>query len=100
MPSGPSDAAGRTIIQDSWSVLDHKIKYKKSIPGSLKRRINVLSALFELADREFRQIRDATAAELLQAPDETAEPAPDATADLQAPPALQPPAASSTPSPS
>ncbi|EKD98632.1 MAG: hypothetical protein ACD_23C00335G0001, partial [uncultured bacterium] len=48
----------RTIIQDSWSVLDHKIKYKKSIPGQLKRRINVLSALFELADREFRQIRD------------------------------------------
>ncbi|WP_298213474.1 RelA/SpoT domain-containing protein [Acidovorax sp.] len=75
----------RTIIQDSWSVLDHKIKYKKSIPGQLKRRINVLSALFELADREFRQIRDATAAELLQAPDETADPAPDALADAQAP---------------
>ena len=67
----------RTIIQDSWSVLDHKIKYKKSIPGQLKRRINVLSALFELADREFRQIRDATAAELLQAPDETAETVPE-----------------------
>lgn len=50
----------RTIIQDSWSVLDHKIKYKKSIPNKLKRRINTLSALFELADREFREIRDAT----------------------------------------
>lgn len=51
----------RTIVQDSWSTLDHKIKYKKSIPGSLKRRINTLAALFELADREFRYIRDATA---------------------------------------
>ena len=81
----PFELQVRTIIQDSWSVLDHRIKYKKSIPGQLKRRINVLSALFELADREFRQIRDATAAELLQAPDETAEPAPDATADLPAP---------------
>jgi putative GTP pyrophosphokinase len=50
----------RTIIQDAWSVLDHKIKYKKSIPASLKRRINTLAALFELADREFREIRDAT----------------------------------------
>jgi putative GTP pyrophosphokinase len=70
----PFELQVRTIIQDSWSVLDHKIKYKKSIPGQLKRRINVLSALFELADREFLQIRDATAAELLQAPDETAEP--------------------------
>lgn len=61
----------RTLIQDAWSVLDHKIKYKKSIPGPLKRRINVLAALFELADREFRQIREETATALLQAPDET-----------------------------
>ncbi len=66
----PFELQVRTIIQDSWSVLDHKIKYKKAIPGQLKRRINVLSALFELADREFRQIRDETEAGLLQAPDE------------------------------
>ena len=46
-------------------MLDHKIKYKKSIPIDLKRRINVLSALFELADREFKEIRNATT-ELLQ----------------------------------
>ncbi len=52
----------RTIIQDSWSVLDHKIKYKKSIPNNLKRRINSLAALFEVADREFREIRDSTLA--------------------------------------
>jgi len=52
----------RTIIQDSWSTLDHKIKYKKSIPASLKRRINTLAALFELADREFRQGRGRTGA--------------------------------------
>jgi putative GTP pyrophosphokinase len=64
----------RTIIQDSWSVLDHKIKYKKSIPNALKRRINVLAALFELADREFREIRDSTADELQKAPDETVAP--------------------------
>jgi len=55
----------RSLIQDAWSVLDHKIKYKKSIPNNLKRRINVLSALFELADREFKEIRNATM-ELLQ----------------------------------
>jgi ppGpp synthetase/RelA/SpoT-type nucleotidyltranferase len=50
----------RSLIQDAWSRLDHKIKYKKSIPVDLKRRISVLSALFELADREFREIRNAT----------------------------------------
>lgn len=65
----------RTLIQDAWSVLDHKIKYKKAVPGPLKRRINVLAALFELADREFRQIREETAAALLLAPDETQSPA-------------------------
>ncbi len=48
----------RTIIQDAWSILDHKIKYKKSIPQSLKRRINRLSALFEIADDEFLRIND------------------------------------------
>ena len=50
----------RSLIQDAWSMLDHKIKYKKSIPTDLKRRINILSALFELADREFKEIRNAT----------------------------------------
>lgn len=50
----------RTIVQDAWSVLDHKIKYKKSIPHHIKRRINTLAALFELADREFYSIRNET----------------------------------------
>lgn len=63
----PFEIQVRTIVQDSWSVLDHKIKYKKSIPASLKRRINTLAALFELADREFRAIRDETEDELRKA---------------------------------
>ncbi|QQT24499.1 GTP pyrophosphokinase family protein [Sphingobacterium spiritivorum] len=50
----------RTIIQDAWSVLDHKIKYKKSIPAELKRRINRLAALFEIADDEFYNIKLGT----------------------------------------
>lgn len=70
----PFEVQIRSLIQDAWSVLDHKIKYKKSIPNDLKRRINVLSALFELADREFREIRNATQ-ELLQ--QETATPVSD-----------------------
>jgi putative GTP pyrophosphokinase len=78
----------RTLIQDSWSVLDHKIKYKKSIPNALKRRINVLAALFELADREFREIRDSTAAELRRAADEVVAPVGDT-----GPPTLDAPSA-------
>lgn len=46
----------RTIIQDAWSTLDHKIKYKKAIPLNLERSINSLAALFEIADREFLKI--------------------------------------------
>ena len=61
----PFEVQIRSLIQDAWSVLDHKIKYKKSIPVDLKRRINILSALFELADREFKEIRNATT-ELMQ----------------------------------
>lgn len=68
----------RSLIQDAWSVLDHKIKYKKSIPNDLKRRINALSALFELADREFKEIRKATM-ELLRK--ETVDPVSDALDD-------------------
>jgi hypothetical protein len=63
----PFEVQIRSLIQDAWSVLDHKIKYKKSIPNDLKRRINLLSALFELADREFKEIRNATTELLEQA---------------------------------
>jgi hypothetical protein len=48
--------------------------YKKSIPGSLKRRTNTLAALFELADREFRQVRDETELQIKKA---SAEPEPE-----------------------
>ena len=68
----------RTVVQDSWSTLDHKIKYKKSIPAALKRRINTLAALFELADREFRQVRDETELEIERA---AAEPEPEPEAE-------------------
>jgi ppGpp synthetase/RelA/SpoT-type nucleotidyltranferase len=54
----------RTISQDAWSTIDHRIKYKKNIPRQLGRRINRLAALFELADQEFVNIRDAANAEL------------------------------------
>jgi putative GTP pyrophosphokinase len=48
----------RTVIQDAWSQIDHKIKYKKDLSPALERRINLLSGLFEIADREFIDIRD------------------------------------------
>lgn len=73
----------RTVIQDSWSVLDHNIKYKKSIPNRLKRRINTLAALFELADREFREIRDSTEEEIRKAEEEPDDAVQDAETELE-----------------
>jgi ppGpp synthetase/RelA/SpoT-type nucleotidyltranferase len=49
----------RSIAQDAWSEVDHKLKYKRNIPNALKRRINCLAALFELADKEFMAIQAA-----------------------------------------
>jgi putative GTP pyrophosphokinase len=77
-PMFPFEVQIRSLIQDAWSVLDHKIKYKKSIPNNLKRRINVLSALFELADREFKEIRNATMELMQQA---TVDPISDSLSD-------------------
>jgi hypothetical protein len=71
----------RSLVQDAWSVLDHKIKYKKAIPVDLKRRITVLSALFELADREFQEIRNATVELLQQATVAPVGDAPDGSLD-------------------
>ncbi|MBC3876909.1 (p)ppGpp synthetase [Undibacterium sp. FT79W] len=72
----------RTIIQDAWSVLDHKIKYKQSIPLNMKRRINTLAALFELADREFFSIKNET--EAIQAKAKNTVTAPSTTDPLDA----------------
>lgn len=53
----------RTIVQDAWSEIDHKLKYKKQTPEKLERRIYRLAALFELADQEFEALRAATISE-------------------------------------
>ncbi|MDB5482325.1 MAG: (p)ppGpp synthetase [Caulobacteraceae bacterium] len=50
----------RSIVQDAWSEVDHRLKYKRKIPDSLQRRIVRLAALFELADQEFISIREET----------------------------------------
>lgn len=50
----------RSLSQDTWSEVDHRLKYKKDIPLKLQRRTIRLSALFELIDQEFIAIRNET----------------------------------------
>ncbi len=49
----------RTICQDNWSELSHALAYKSeiNIPLHIKREINALSAVFELADNQFQYIQ-------------------------------------------
>jgi putative GTP pyrophosphokinase len=49
----------RTILQHAWSAVSHKIAYKREdeIPKPLRRRLSRLSALFELADEQFAELR-------------------------------------------
>ncbi|MGC4911970.1 GTP pyrophosphokinase [Streptomyces albogriseolus] len=51
----------RTALQHAWAAVNHKLDYKNSqdSPRELRRRLFRLSALFELADEEFSQIRTA-----------------------------------------
>ncbi|GAB5404291.1 MAG: GTP pyrophosphokinase family protein [Aureliella sp.] len=49
----------RTVLQHAWSAVSHSMQYKREsdIPTALRRRLNRLSGLFELADDEFSAIR-------------------------------------------
>ncbi|MEA4939913.1 MAG: hypothetical protein VB091_10055 [Christensenella sp.] len=50
----------RTICQNNWSELSHTLAYKTEIelPLDIKRELNALSAVFELADNQFQLINN------------------------------------------
>ncbi|MDB4921220.1 hypothetical protein [Mucilaginibacter sp.] len=50
----------RTNLQDSWAIVSHTLyKNENDVPDSLKRRLNRLAGIFELADQEFLEIKRA-----------------------------------------
>lgn len=50
----------RTMLMHTWAAISHKLlyKYESDAPKELKRRLNRLSALIELADEQFNTIRE------------------------------------------
>lgn len=48
----------RTFLEHAWASIEHRINYKssKKLPDETVRRLNSISALLELADREFQSI--------------------------------------------
>ena len=51
----------RTILQDAWALVAHHLSYKQEsdVPKELRRKLNALSGLFETADDQFENIRNA-----------------------------------------
>jgi ppGpp synthetase/RelA/SpoT-type nucleotidyltranferase len=50
----------RTILMHTWAAISHKLLYKKEsdAPYEIKRKLNRLSALIELADEQFDSIKE------------------------------------------
>jgi len=49
----------RTVSQDAWAIIEHHLVYKQesAVPGVLKRKLNSLAGLFEIADDQFDRVR-------------------------------------------
>lgn len=54
----------RSILQHAWAEIEHDLGYKGavSIPNEIKRQLSRVSGLLEIADRDFREIRDKSSA--------------------------------------
>lgn len=50
----------RTMLMHTWAAISHKLLYKheNDIPKSFRRKLNRLSALIEIADDEFNEIKN------------------------------------------
>ena len=52
----------RTVLQHAWASISHKLQYKSEVevPKDLRRQLNSLSALMEVADSYFSDLRNRT----------------------------------------
>lgn len=50
----------RTVLQDAWAMISHQLSYKneESVPPRLQRDLNSVSALLEIAQRTFDNVRE------------------------------------------
>ncbi|HYF67821.1 MAG TPA: hypothetical protein VD884_06790 [Ohtaekwangia sp.] len=50
----------RTILMHAWADIEHKLAYKKKeqIPGEFRRKLSQISALLEIADSQFQELKN------------------------------------------
>jgi ppGpp synthetase/RelA/SpoT-type nucleotidyltranferase len=53
----------RTVLQHAWAAISHKLEYKaeREAPRKLRRQLSRISALLEVADKEFSELTEAAA---------------------------------------
>ena len=62
----------RTILQDAWAEMEHYVNYKQlSLDEKTQRKVNALSALFEVAEDQFKDIYESF--QKLQAPEQNTD---------------------------
>lgn len=55
----PCEIQIRTILQEAWAEIEHSLNYKQiGIDKTMQRKINALSAMLEIADDEFQEIKN------------------------------------------
>jgi ppGpp synthetase/RelA/SpoT-type nucleotidyltranferase len=66
----------RTILQDAWAIIDHQLVYKneKSTPERLRRDLNNVASLLEIAQGIFDLVRDKRDAYVNEIQQKTEEP--------------------------
>src|SRR5712692_95222 len=56
----PFEIQVRTILQEAWAEIEHQLVYKSEVaaPADIRRQITRVSALLEVADKEFQDVYD------------------------------------------
>src|SRR5271169_3466910 len=68
----PCEIQIRSILQHAWAEIEHDLGYKpdSTVPAPIRRRFSRLAGLLELADQEFKNIRDDLQAYKVRVPSE------------------------------